>query len=552
MLDVIIKWCRGQANSLRKRKLSSDSSLRTIVNQIKGIENSLGRFTIGDNLGVGGTAIVKKAELRGNESGRNYAVKFLLVDIADHKTNEYKRLRQAYINLASIQHLGCCVSLLYFGEHEERLNGHTFKIPYVIMPVADATMHKRYTKETKKGNQHVGVNFEEFLSVFDRLGTIIQIVHDYGIIHRDIKPQNIFYCSNQLYLADFDISKFSSNCGYVEAKTKKGDRLANMNFSAPEQFDSSIGEICYASDWFAFAQVMIWLKTGAPIVKGFKDISLDADDKRFRPYELLFKNLLQTDPKQRVESFEKINKFVNENNQVIQEQERQRAEVLRQYRIRTCLDSFLNILDFYTPHFNGLYQADLITSRDEIADLFARLNALMNGNRFGIVYEGGDIHDVKSFECIGDDAWRFVGYQGSCHYELSISGVIAYQHHNFGASFFVIIGQGLNREYDSNGTTCSEEFLRYKDHKLSVGIGQSARINEKLVTINRDEVEHVMRFVRPGIYFIGPLECPIVENYNVFHAICQKCPTVEDLKASLIMPQFANNIKRPQWIRLWD
>ena len=528
-----------------------DNNLKQIVNRIKEVENPLGTFIIDGVLGEGGTAVVKKARLSGDFSGREYAVKFLMVDIASHKSTEYKRFRQAYINLASVQHLGCCIPLLHFGEYDGKEGERQIRIPYIIMGVADHTMEKHFTNECKKGKSHRAASYEEFTSVFNRLGEVIQSIHDKGIIHRDIKPQNIFYYSDKLYLADFDISKFDERENFVDAKTKKGDRLANINFSAPEQLDSSIGEVCKESDWFAFAQVMIWLMTGAPIVKGLKKPSLHEGDNRFRPYEILFEKLLQANPKQRLGSFSEIKKYLNDNDNELKKQLQQRDEDLRRWQVRKCIDQFLQIIDFYMPQFNGYCQADLITRYGEIRRLFQELNELMLNNEFGIVYKGGDIHNVKSFEYKGKKQWKFSGY-GSLHFELSISKVIVYQHHNFGASFVVLVGQQMAREYDVGGTSDSEEFVRYQGHMLPRGVGQSARIDGKLVKINRDNMEYVMRFAGAGIYFLGPLRCPIDDNYNTFKNVCESFSSVQGLRKCLTEGTFANNIRRPQWIRMYD
>ena len=89
-------------------------NLKRIVNRIQELDNPLGKFIIDGDLGEGGTSVVKKARLAGEENSRKYAIKFLLVDIAENKSTEYKRFRQAYINLASVQHLGCCIPFMSY------------------------------------------------------------------------------------------------------------------------------------------------------------------------------------------------------------------------------------------------------------------------------------------------------------------------------------------------------------------------------------------------------------------------------------------------------
>lgn len=525
-------------------------NLKQIVNRIQELDNPLGKFIIGGVLGEGGTSVVKRARLDGGETSREYAIKFLLVDITEHKSTDYKRFRQAYINLASVQHLGCCIPLMYFGEYETHDSGRDFKVPYIVMPVADCTLGKHFTEDGPV-KRHRAASYDEFKSVFIRLGEIIQLIHDNGIIHRDIKPQNIFYSSDKLYLGDFDISKFDKQINHIEARTQKGARLANINFSAPEQFDASIGEICNASDWFAFAQVMIWLMTGSPIVKGLAAVSLRSDDKRFRPYEILFEKLLQEKPNDRLASFSEIKQYLNDKDDEIAKQKLQRAALAHQCKVRKCLKDFLSLVDFFTPQFNGFRQADLITEPNEIRLLFDRLNGLISDNAFGIVHKEGDIHGVKSFENIGGDKWQFCGYE-SIHFELSISEVLAYQHHNLGASFFVIVGQQMARIFDLKGTSYSEEFQRYQGHMLPPGTGQSARLNGHLVAVNQSETESVIRFVEPGIYFLGPLECPICENYEKLVDLCKSFSSVEKLSNLLIDRSFANSIARPLWVSIHD
>ena len=159
--------------------------------------------------------------------------------------------------------------------------------------------------------------------------------------------------------------------------------------------------------------------------------------------------------------------------------------------------------------------------------------------------------DLQKYEYKGKKQWKFSGY-GLFHYELSISEVIVYQHHNFGASFVVLVGQQMAHEYDVGGTSDSEEFVRYQGHMLPRGVGQSARIDGKLVKINRDKVEHVVRFVEPGMYFLGPLECPIDDNCDTFKKVCESFSSVQDLRKCLTGGAFANHISRPLWIRMYD
>lgn len=90
----------------------------------------------------------------------------------------------------------------------------------------------------------------------------MKCVHQKGIIHRDIKPENILVDEkNNFVLSDFGIAHFDKDDFPVDNKTKKGERLANIEFSAPEQISNQY-EVSVASDIYSMAQIMYWYVFG--------------------------------------------------------------------------------------------------------------------------------------------------------------------------------------------------------------------------------------------------------------------------------------------------
>ena len=126
------------------------------------------------------------------------------------------------------------------------------------MPYINKTL-KQYKKEV--GN----ISFQQFEKIFHVLLNDIDKLHQNNIIHRDLKPDNIFIYDKKLLIADFDISKFDNQDDVKLVETEANDRLANYYFSAPEQSQKTIGEVSFASDWFAFGQILYWLITGTTI-----------------------------------------------------------------------------------------------------------------------------------------------------------------------------------------------------------------------------------------------------------------------------------------------
>ena len=71
---------------------------------------------------------------------------------------------KVYINLSSIQHLGCCIPLLLLSRHESE----DVVLPYVVMGHADSDLKRELKGKT--------VNFEQFEKIFLRLLNLISII----------------------------------------------------------------------------------------------------------------------------------------------------------------------------------------------------------------------------------------------------------------------------------------------------------------------------------------------------------------------------------------
>ena len=124
------------------------------------------------------------------------------------------------------------------------------------------------------------MTFEIFENIFRNLLNIINVIHKCKIIHRDLKPENIFYFNKKLVLGDFDISKFNDIEHIKLHETKKGERLANYQFSAPEQSTMQFDEIDERADLFALGQILYWIITKITL-RGQEKINLKKYDKRY-------------------------------------------------------------------------------------------------------------------------------------------------------------------------------------------------------------------------------------------------------------------------------
>ena len=107
-------------------------------------------------------------------------------------------------------------------------------------------------------------------------------LHEYKIVHRDIKPQNILRCDDTWKIADFGISKFTSRP--VTGYTFQGAHT--QPWAPPEQIQGK--EAHPAADVYAFGKVMLFALTG--------DTTLNLDSSLDDPWLSIIEPCMNIDP----------------------------------------------------------------------------------------------------------------------------------------------------------------------------------------------------------------------------------------------------------------
>jgi serine/threonine-protein kinase len=106
----------------------------------------------------------------------------------------------------------------------------------------------------------------EALDVADQLLDVLAVAHEVGIVHRDIKPDNLFISQGgQLKVLDFGIARLRQ--GSV-GSTRAGSFMGTPAFSAPEQARGRWNEVDCRSDVFAAGATLFSALTGRPVHDG--------------------------------------------------------------------------------------------------------------------------------------------------------------------------------------------------------------------------------------------------------------------------------------------
>ncbi len=104
----------------------------------------------------------------------------------------------------------------------------------------------------------------EALNYIRKVGEAVIVVHEKGLLHRDIKPQNIMVRDNQdAVLIDFGLAR-----GFIPDRTQQMSLGLTHGFAPPEQY-GEIGRFAEYTDVYALAATLYYLLTKTPPTAAF-------------------------------------------------------------------------------------------------------------------------------------------------------------------------------------------------------------------------------------------------------------------------------------------
>jgi WD40 repeat protein/tRNA A-37 threonylcarbamoyl transferase component Bud32 len=109
-------------------------------------------------------------------------------------------------------------------------------------------------------------DFRRAAEIVRDLAEALDYAHRMGVVHRDVKPANIMIdAEGQAMLMDFGLARLETS---EEKLTQDGSPMGTPAYMAPEQADSSFGEVGPASDQYSLGVVLYELLCGHPPFSG--------------------------------------------------------------------------------------------------------------------------------------------------------------------------------------------------------------------------------------------------------------------------------------------
>ena len=147
-----------------------------------------GRYTLVSSIGAGGMATVYMA--RDVKHSREVAIKVLRSEVAGVLGAE-RFLREIAVT-ANLEHPNI-LPLLDSGNADGQL--------YYVMPlVKGESLRDRITRDRQ-------LPIDESLHIIAQVSAALSYAHSHGVIHRDVKPENIMLSEGQARVVDFGIAR---------------------------------------------------------------------------------------------------------------------------------------------------------------------------------------------------------------------------------------------------------------------------------------------------------------------------------------------------------
>jgi serine/threonine protein kinase/Tfp pilus assembly protein PilF len=284
------------------------------------VGQTISHYKILEKLGEGGMGVVYKAE--DTKLDRYVALKFLPTHVSQ-SDQEKSRFFQEAKSASALNHPNVC-TIYGIDEFENQ--------QFIEMELVDGVTLRGKIAESKL------LNIKQVVEYGVQIAEALQEAHSKGIIHRDIKSENIMVNSkNQIKVMDFGLAKLKGSLNL----TRTSSTIGTLAYMSPEQIQGIEADM--RSDIFSYGVVLFEMTTGKMPFQGEHEAAIMysivneelEDASKYRediPLELLhiLKKTLEKDPEDRYQSMAEIivdlRRLKKESTRVVRTQEFQRSK----------------------------------------------------------------------------------------------------------------------------------------------------------------------------------------------------------------------------------
>jgi non-specific serine/threonine protein kinase len=213
------------------------------------LPSRIGHYAIVRKLGEGGMGVVYAA--RDDKLERTVALKLLSSPTTDSDTARQRFWREARA-AAAVNHPNIC--------HIHEI-GEDAGTMFIAMELLEGeSLGERLTR----GPMHVS----EAVPIVQGMLAALGALHDRGLVHRDVKPSNVFLTPHGVKLLDFGLARHEIAAALTAPieLTRPGTAIGTPRYMAPEQLTE--GEVGTRADLFAVGAVLFEMLAGRPAFGG--------------------------------------------------------------------------------------------------------------------------------------------------------------------------------------------------------------------------------------------------------------------------------------------
>src|ERR1051326_1168171 len=173
------------------------------------------RYRVDRELGQGGMAVV-----------------FLAEDLKHHRRVAIKLLKPELSAVIGSERFPREIEIAATLQHPHILplydSGQAAGLLYYVMPFVEGeSLRQRISRETQ-------LPFDTALQISREVASALQYAHERGVVHRDIKPDDIMLSGSHAVVADFGIARALDAAG-AEQLTRTGMAIGTPQYMSPEQ-----------------------------------------------------------------------------------------------------------------------------------------------------------------------------------------------------------------------------------------------------------------------------------------------------------------------------